>query len=84
MAASYSKISTCCMAAAFVYMLNDVADWTDPYDKGCDINDEDFSFAYGKFRRASFGMDKLEFCDVPGMPCGPLRHCPICSPAPGN
>ena len=44
---------------SFCVLLNDVADWTYPYDKGCDINDEDFSFAYGMFRRTSFGMDKL-------------------------
>jgi len=68
---------------SFCHMLNTVAKWTDPYDDGCNVNDEQLSYAYSTYRRATHGMDALKFCDIQGSSSF-LCDCFICCPTSGK
>jgi len=65
-------------------MLNQVSDWTDQFDRGCQINDESFTAAYFMYRRTVFDLNTLKNCGVQGLPEGPLQNCQICCSSSGT
>ena len=69
--------------AVFVRMLNDLSDWTDQFDSGCKVDDEDLSAAYRMIRLAGFDLYSLKYCGVKELPDGPLQNCQICCPTSG-
>ena len=65
-------------------MLNDLSDWTDQFDSGCKVDDEDLSAAYRMIRLAGFDLYSLKYCGVKDLPDGPLQNYHICCPTSGK
>lgn len=72
-------VSCLVVVAVFVQMLNDVSDWTNEHDHGCNIKDDHFLSAYMMFRRTVQDLSSLRSCGVSGQSCSPLQNCPICN-----
>jgi len=68
-------------STVFVQMLNEVSNWTDQYDDGCNIDAESFSFANMMYCRTFANLNTLESCGVPNLPHGPLQNCQVCAHA---
>ena len=69
--------------AVFMRVLNDPSDWTDQFDSGCKVDDEDLSAAYRMIRLAGFDL-LLKYCGVKDLPDGPLQNYHICCPTSGK
>ena len=75
--------------AVFVRMLNDLSDWTDQFDSGCKVDDEDLSAAYRMilwlvltFIHSNTVVSKIcQICCPTSGKNGSWKQPPCCTPA---